>query len=483
MRDIPKNVKKIYFLGVCGTGMGSLAGLLKEQGYEVSGSDEGMYPPMSDQLKALQIPVYTPFAAENLARAKPDLVIVGNVMMEKYAESQALLESGIPYTSMPQAMKHFLLADKDVIVVAGTHGKTTTTSIMTFLLTQLGEDVGYFIGGVSKDFGKSFHVGKSQYFVIEGDEYDTAFFEKTPKFIHYNPKHVIMTSLEFDHADIYRDLAHVTESFQALATLIPTTGTLHYCSDYNSFAQVVPLCKANTFSYGHTSKASSQTHWQLQDYGVSEQGSHFTLSQLGHNALTVQSPLFGEYNALNVISCFSVLAHLGFDLQKAKAALLKFKGVKRRQDVLFQDDKLIVLDDFAHHPTAVKETIQAIREKYPKHRLLAIFEPRSNTSLRDIFQNEYAESFSAAHEVHFPPVLNAHKVKDGRILDMPKLTQAILKQGVAVTLHNNTASIIDHVIHNAKTPTAVLIMSNGGFENIHRRLIDAWQQANETTVS
>ena len=477
MKDIPQNVKKIYFLGICGTGMGSLAGLLKEKGYDVSGSDENVYPPMSDQLQALQIPVFTPFAPENLERAKPDLVIVGNVMMEKYAESQALLKSGIPYTSMPQAMKHFLLADKDVIVISGTHGKTTTTSIMTFLLTQLGEDVGYFIGGVSKDFGKSFHVGQSRYFVIEGDEYDTAFFEKTPKFIHYNPKHVIMTSLEFDHADIYRDLEHVTEAFQALAKLIPETGSLHYCADYQTFSKVAPLCKAPITSYSHTQAVSpvGSTHWQFQNYGIAEKGSHFDLVKNDQFQITVNSPLFGEYNALNVLSCFSVLAHLGFDLVEAQKALLKFQGVKRRQDVLFQDEKLIVLDDFAHHPTAVKETIGAIRQKYPDRKLVAVFEPRSNTSLRDIFQDEYAASFADAHEVHFPPVLFAHKVKDGKVLDMQKLTAAIQKQGVLVVLHENTASIIDHILLHSKTPTAVLIMSNGAFENIHRRLIEAWQ--------
>lgn len=474
MKNIPQKVKKIYFMGICGTGMGSLAGLLKEMGYEVSGSDEGMYPPMSDQLQALGIPVYTPFHPDNLAKANPDLVIVGNVMMEKYPESQALLASDIAYTSMPQAMHHFLLKDKDVIVVSGTHGKTTTTSLMSHLLSSLGEDVGYFIGGVSKNAGKSFKVGKGRYFVIEGDEYDTAFFEKTPKFIHYNPKHVIMTSLEFDHADIYNNLDEIIAAFQKLATLIPEDGSLHYCHDYLAFENVVSLCKAATRDYSTQAQSKG---WTLQNYKALPDGSSFEIHQNNTLLVEIKSPLTGRYNALNVMACFSVLERLGFDLQKASLALREFKGIKRRQDIRFQDEELLVVDDFAHHPTAVKQTIQAVKERFPNKHLIAIFEPRSNTSIRKIFQKEYAESFEFADEICLPEQIHSKKLNSSETLDIQRLASDIKASHKNITLHPTTASIIQHVIKKAPKPAVALIMSNGGFDNIHTKLITEWEKS------
>lgn len=475
MKNIPENVKKIYFMGICGTGMGSLAGLLKDMGYDVCGSDENVYPPMSDQLAALNIPVYAPFSPENLEKAKPDLVIVGNVMMEKYPESQALLQSGIPFTSMPQAMKHFLLQDKEVIVISGTHGKTTTTSLMAHLLEGLGEDPGYFIGGVLQSGKKSFKVGKGKYFAIEGDEYDTAFFEKTPKFIHYNPKHVIMTSLEFDHADIYDNLQQIEDAFSSLSKLIPEDGSLHHCANFELLAEVVPFFHGFKRSYGTVGPAD----WLIEDYEADAEGSTFNITRGEAPTLAIKSPLTGRYNAQNVTACLSVLDNLGFDVQKAIEVLQTFPGIKRRQEIRYQDDDFVVIDDFAHHPTAVSKTIRAINEKFPDHQLVAIFEPRSNTSIRDIFQEEYSQSFDLADEVHLPPLQNTHKVQDGQVLDLESLAETLQDAGTEAYLHNDVDSIVETVTQESPKPVVALVMSNGSFDNIHNKLIEAWKSLNQ----
>ena len=470
MNFFPDTINKIYLIGICGTGMASLAGLLQEQGFTVCGSDANVYPPMSDELKKQGIPIFSPFDANNLKNAKPDLVIVGNAITRLNPESKFLLESGLPHVSMPQALKHFFLKDKEVIVISGTHGKTTTTALMAYLLDRLGLDPSYLIGGVCHDFGKSFHVGKGKYFVIEGDEYDTAFFDKGPKFLHYNPKHVVMTSIEFDHADIYRDLPHVTQSFLKLATIIPSHGSLHFCDAYPALNEV-----ASTYSGPKRCYGFSTPEWHLDHFESSPMGCHFDLSSHGKKIVSLKAPLSGRHNALNIATCFSILENLGLDLQKAAGFLSSFKGIKRRQEVLYEDPDFIVMDDFAHHPTAVTETILAVKSKYPKHRVVAVFEPRSNTSIRDIFQKEYTESFAHADETLLAPVFNPKKITDGRILNVEEIISTLNARQHTAHHFANATAIIEHLVHHAKKPLVVLIMSNGGFDNIHSRLIKAWQ--------
>lgn len=470
----PTTIERIHLMGICGTGMASLAGLLKEQGFCVCGSDANVYPPMSDELKKQDIPVFSPYTAENLHKAKPDLVIVGNVIQRINPEAEALLTSNIPYVSMPQALHHFFLKNKEVIVVSGTHGKTTTTSLLAFLLDRLGQDPSYLIGGVSQNFGRSFHIGQGPHFVIEGDEYDTAFFDKGPKFLHYNPKHVIMTSLEFDHADIYRDLAHVTESFNRLADIIPKGGTLHYCRDYSTLNDV-----ANRFFGWKRTYGFGAASWRVSPPETTSSLCHFQITAPGNSLLSIISPLFGRHNALNIASCFSVLEKLGLSLSEATAALKEFKGIKRRQEVLYEDCDLTVIDDFAHHPTAVNETIGAVRAQYPNHHLIAIFEPRSNTTIRDIFQEQYAKSFAGADEAILAPVFNPQKIKDGKILNVERLVSDLNKNGVMAHHGQSAEAIIRQIIQHTKRPLAILIMSNGSFDNIHRRLIDTWKNKTE----
>lgn len=456
-------------MGICGTGMASLAGLLQEKRFTVCGSDTQTYPPMSEELAKRHIPVFTPYGAENLKKQKPDLVIVGNVISKDNPEAQYLLDAKIPYVSMPQALNHFFLKDKDVIVVAGTHGKTTTTALLTYLLKNSNADPSFLIGGVSQDFAKSFHIGLGNLFVIEGDEYDTAFFDKGPKFLHYNPKHVIMTSLEFDHADIYENLDQITQSFTSLAKIIPPQGSLHYDKAYAEFKKVVPESQSSKTSYGF-----KNSDWQIQNFKATQNGSEFDLVS-PPRILKITSPLSGKHNALNVAGCFSVMAKLGFPLDKAIGSLKNFQGIKRRQEILYQDKNLIVIDDFAHHPTAVKETIAAVKSRFPKHELIAIFEPRSNTTIMDIFQQDYTRSFESADEILLAPVFKPEKIKKDRILNIAEIATALQKQGKRAKACGSTQEIIDAVVVKSQKPCTALIMSNGGFENIHNRLIKSWK--------
>jgi UDP-N-acetylmuramate: L-alanyl-gamma-D-glutamyl-meso-diaminopimelate ligase len=455
-------------MAICGTGMGSLAGLLKARGYDVCGSDNNVYPPMSTELAKQGISVFTPYHADNLKKTKPDLVIVGNAVSLNHVEAQFLMASKIPYVSMPQALNHFFLKNRDVIVVSGTHGKTTTTGLMAHLLNELGTSPSFLVGGVAQGFSSSFQIGDGKIFVIEGDEYDTAFFDKGPKFLHYHPKHVIMTSLEFDHADIYRDLNHVTESFIKLAKIIPENGSLHLCASYPSLKSVLPHLnkKITPRWYGETS-----LDWQIRHFQAHPAGSTFEIWQKNQKRLSLQSPLTGIYNAENVAACFSVLDILGYDLNLAAKALTHFQGIKRRQEVIFKNQDFVVIDDFAHHPTAVKETIIAIHQKFPHHHLVAVFEPRSNTSKRDIFQKEYSEAFGFADESILSDVFMPEKVPNGLILDVEKIVCDLKKNHKIAHHMANTNQIIEHIAQTAQKPTAVLIMSNGNFDDIHKRLI------------
>lgn len=477
MNFVPKNIKRIYLIGICGTGMGSLAGLLKELGYEVSGSDFNAYPPMSDALAEQNIPVLTPYQIENIKSAEPDLVIVGNAIVSKNPEAQYLLQSEIPYLSMPQALNHFFLSQKEVIVVSGTHGKTTTTSILAYLLQELGQDPSYMIGGISQNFSKSFHIGKGEYFVIEGDEYDTAFFDKGPKFLHYNPKHVIMTSLEFDHADIYHDLEHLTGSFLKLTKIIPELGSLHYCDAYPTLQKVTKACPAFKRCYGFVS-----SDWEITNFTPTTQGCEFDLTSNSEHVVHISSPLSGKHNALNIASCFSILNTLKLDLNQAAKALEGFRGIKRRQEILFEDEHMVVMDDFAHHPTAVKETIQAIKERFPNHQLVAVFEPRSNSSMRNIFQDDFTKSFLSADEILLAPVYNPQKVPNGQILNIEKMTNDLRQQGKSAHHLQTTSDIIEYIISKSKKPCVTLIMSNGSFDNIHKKLISAWREIKKQNV-
>ncbi len=463
-------------MGICGTAMGTLAGILKNQGLHVVGSDQNTYPPMSDQLGRQGIKILSPFNKGNIGLCKPDLVIVGNVISKSNPEVEELFELNIPYLSMPQALHHFFLHQKKVIVISGTHGKTTTTALMAHILEQMGEDPSWLVAGVTRNERGNFHIGSGDVFVIEGDEYDTSFFDKGPKFLHYNPLHVIMTSLEFDHADIYQDIEHIVRSFTKLSQLIPTHGTLHVNDSYPRLEDAVQVCKASVTHYGQNA-----TDWRIRHYkplqSNGEQGSSFDIYKNDTKIISVITPLSGLYNAENVTACLSVIVALGLDLNKAVATLPSFKGVARRQDVLFSSEHTVLIDDFAHHPTAVKKTILAIKEKYPRHHLTAVFEPRSNTSRRAVFQNDFTEAFLCADAVIIGAVSHPEKVPDGKILDVDLMAKNLSAQGCPAQAGLSTTEIVEHLIKTKENPRVFLVMSNGSFDGLNQKLLTKLKEA------
>ncbi|MBN2125659.1 MAG: UDP-N-acetylmuramate:L-alanyl-gamma-D-glutamyl-meso-diaminopimelate ligase, partial [Deltaproteobacteria bacterium] len=381
LNRIPCPLHHIHLMGICGTGMASLAGMLKELGYRVAGSDQNVYPPMSDFLRGLSIPVREGYGAGNLS-SRPDLVIVGNVITRENPEAVELSRLAIPYLSLPQALGHFAFGDRKSVVVCGTHGKTTTSALAAWVLERGGMDPGFMIGGIPLDFNANFKLGKGPYFVIEGDEYDTAFFDKGPKFLHYRPWFTILTGIEFDHADIYRDIAHVRESFRRLIALIPPGGRLIANGDDPIVRAEAQRAACPVTFYALENPASWKAWGILQEQGMTR----LEVSGETGERVIIETPLYGRHNVSNLLSVVALAHYLGIDPSNLAEALRSFRGVRRRQEIRGEKRGVLVLDDFAHHPTAVRETLRAVWERYPGRRLVAVFEPRSNSSRRNVFQ-------------------------------------------------------------------------------------------------
>ncbi len=368
--------------------MGSLAGMLKASGYDVRGSDEHVYPPMSDQLAELGIPCFEGFRGENLDW-EPDLVVVGNVMTRKHSEAIALMERGLPYTSLPKLLGEFFIRDRHSVVVTGTHGKTTTSGILAWTLQQSGRDPGFLVGGVLKNFGSTYSVGEGDVFVVEGDEYDTAFFDKVPKFIHYRPTSGLITSIEFDHADIYEDLARIKREFLKFVRLIPADGLLVTCLDDPNVREVTSTASSPVQTYGNAPHAD----WALDTISTENGQTTFTISYKQQQFGQFHTNMIGRHNLLNMLGATAILADLGLSPEEIDRGFRTFKGIKRRQEVRGIVNNIVVLDDFAHHPTAVKATIEAVKTHYHGRKLWSVLEPRTATTRRDIFQQEYAQAF------------------------------------------------------------------------------------------
>jgi UDP-N-acetylmuramate: L-alanyl-gamma-D-glutamyl-meso-diaminopimelate ligase len=455
----------IHLIGICGTAMASLAGILKDLGYKVTGSDQNVYPPMSTQLEKLGIPIQLGFKAENL-QPRPDLVIVGNVVAQSNPEAQALLAAQIPYTSLPKAMGEFVIANRDSYVIAGTHGKTTTTSLMSWTTDALGMRAGFLIGGIPLNYGQSFRAPEGNAFVIEGDEYDTAFFDKVPKFVHYKPKHVILTSVEFDHADIYRDLEHVKSAFKTLLQLIPEDGTLVYHAEDANIAAILNHCKAKrVVSYGLT-----KGDYQVRDRDVVQGRNQFTVLKQSERIADVAIKIFGEHNTLNTLAVFAMADALGWSRTKVLQAFADFKGVKRRQELLGEVNGVTIIEDFAHHPTAVDLTLKCMRERFPKRRIVAVFEPRSATSRRNIFQQDYARAFQAADVVFAAQPFDQAKIQEADRFSTDLLIQDLRGQGKVAETAQDVPSLVSKLASTVKTEDVVLVMSNGGFDGIYQKL-------------
>ncbi|PIS11834.1 MAG: UDP-N-acetylmuramate:L-alanyl-gamma-D-glutamyl-meso-diaminopimelate ligase [Bdellovibrio sp. CG10_big_fil_rev_8_21_14_0_10_47_8] len=463
----------IHFMGICGTAMASLAGLMKDRGFHVTGSDSNPYPPMSTQLEGLGISIQKGYRKENL-QPRPDLVIVGNVISANNEEAQELMRLEIPYTSLPKAMGEFIIGDRQCICVSGTHGKTTTTSMMAWVANQMGLQPGFLIGGIPKNFHHSFQNPKGQFFVIEGDEYDTAFFDKVPKFIHYRPRHVIFTSCEFDHADIYKDLNAVKSAFAQLMHLIPTEGTLMACAEDANVMDLWTQCSAKSrFSYG-IKKGDYQAH----DIKVSDQGVQFQVQFRGLDLGRYDMAMSGDYNVLNATAVIGLAHQQGWDLLKLAQALKSFQGVKRRQEILGEPRGVLVIEDFAHHPTAVRETVKGILARYQDRkklggRLFAVFEPRSATSRRKIFQKDYAQAFQGCDETLIAQAYDQSKIDEENRFSPEELIADIHQAGQSAEVFSNADSIVEFLKQKTKEKDIVLIMSNGGFDNIYNKLLNA----------
>lgn len=462
----------IHLMGICGTAMASLAGLLKDRGYRITGSDLNPYPPMSTQLESLGIVIQRPYKKENL-HPKPDFVIVGNVISADNEEAQELLRLKIPYTSLPVAMGEFIIENRQCICISGTHGKTTATSMMAWVAEQCDQKPGFLIGGIAKNFSQSFQNPKGDFFVIEGDEYDTAFFNKVPKFVYYRPRHVILTSVEFDHADIYKDLGAVKEAFAQLLNLIPVQGTLLACAEDKN---VMELCAQSrrqrpdpvqkSFTYG-----LSQGDYRAKVLKISEMGTEFQVSFKGEGLGSFQVTLTGDYNVLNTLSVIGMAHQLSWDLNQVRQALQTFAGVKRRQEVLGEPQGILVIEDFAHHPTAVKETVKGMKSKYPGRKIFSVFEPRSATSRRKIFQKDYLEAFQSSDEILLAKAFDQSKINEGDRFSSEELIEDLRKTGRSAEAYDNVEQIVHALKAKAKKGDLILIMSNGGFDGIYGKLL------------
>jgi len=450
-------------MAVCGTGMGAFAGMLQQAGFEVSGSDSGIYPPMSTQLEKLGIPLMDGYRAKNLDH-RPDLVVVGNAITRVNPEAQALLQSDLDYTSFPEALADLFLASRHPVVVTGTHGKTTTSALLAWCLQHAGRDPGYLVGGVMKNLDGSFRVGaEGAPFVIEGDEYDTAFFEKTPKFLHYRARTAILTSVEFDHADIYEDLDRIEREFTAFVRGLPEDGLLVVCPDGEAVDRVLlkaaPRCRV--WSYGERGT------WTGEVLGTGPHGMDFAVLERGEVRVRARCQLVGHHNLLNLVAVTAVLLSLGLEPDEIAASLAAFDGIRRRQEVFAEVEGITLIDDFAHHPTAVRETLAATRLRFGDRRLWAVFEPRTNTTRRDIFQQEYAEAFGAADRVLLAPVDHPEKAPEGHRMDIPRLARDLGDEALDLP---GVDEIIGTLAAECVAGDVVLIMSNGAFGGIYDKL-------------
>jgi UDP-N-acetylmuramate: L-alanyl-gamma-D-glutamyl-meso-diaminopimelate ligase len=457
-----KPIKSLYLMGIGGIAMGTLATMLKEKGFQVAGSDQNLYPPMSTHLKALGIPLCQGYTPANLDRVHPDLVIIGNVIRRDNPEADYVLENGIPYLSMVDAIDRFFLCHHDSLVIAGTHGKSTTSALLAWVLESAGLDPSALIGGFVKNWQRSYRLGRGRYMVLEGDEYDTAFFDKTPKFLHYRPQIGVITSVEFDHADIYADFDAVFKAFQGFVEIIPEEGELVFCADDAHCRRVSAGCRGQVWSYGESADAD----YRLLDVQFMPGELHFRYRDPQGIIRAMRSRLPGRHNLLNTLAVVVVASRIGIAPELIQKALLNFQGVKRRQDVLGESNGIVIIDDFAHHPTAVRETLEAISRFYPGRRLWALFEPRSNSSRRRIFQQAYSEAFDRADVIAIKEPPDPGKVPADERLDIKRLVADIRSRGGDAYSFAAADSMLDLVQEHWLPGDVILAMSNGDFDGV-----------------
>lgn len=446
--------------------MGSLAGLFVEAGYRVSGSDRNFYPPMSDQLKALDIPLKTGFDPNHL-KPKPDGVVIGNVCTRENPEAKAAVDQNIPYYSLPQALQEFFLKNKKCLVVAGTHGKTTTATLLAWVLHQAGLKPGFLIGGVGLNFGKSFSLGGGDYFVVEGDEYDSAFFDKGPKFAHYKPEGAILTSVEWDHVDIYPSFNHVVAAFEKFIKTLSSDSTLLAIAGDPTIEK---LTKNPSYTLKRYGLLAGDYKVDIPQIKTTPMGTQFHLVCSGEKIPLFLS-LSGKANLENSLAVVGLCHQLGLSWEQIREGLQSFKGVKKRQEIKGIVKGVTVIDDFAHHPTAVKRTIEALKEKLPGERLIVVFEPRSNTSRRKTHYKEYTTAFHEADRVILAPPYDIQKIPEEDRLNTHQLADDLMRKGVDAYAIDNQEAILEFIVRQIGPKEVVAFFSNGDFGGIHEKLL------------
>jgi UDP-N-acetylmuramate: L-alanyl-gamma-D-glutamyl-meso-diaminopimelate ligase len=464
---------KIHLIGVCGTAMATLAAMLKHKGFDIQGSDQDVYPPMSDFLAAEGIPALAGYLPEHIT-GDIDLVVVGNAISRGNAELEAVLDRKIRYCSLPEAIREHFLWGARSIVIAGTHGKTTTTSLTGWLLTHGGLDPSVLVGGIAMNFGSngsrgsSYRVGSGRDFVIEGDEYDSAFFDKTAKFLKYLPDIAVVNNVEFDHADIYADFDAVALAFRRLLMLVPRRGLLIVGTDSDGARALVPSAVSRVQTFG----TNADAEWQAHDIEPMPSGSRFKVRRQGSPFGVFEMPLVGAHNVRNATAAIAVATEVGVSVERIEDGLRRFGGVKRRLEVVGEADGVTIYDDFAHHPTAVLETIMGLRAANPGARIWAVFEPRSASSCRRVFQEDFAKAFAGADEVILAPIFRS-KLPEAERLSIPQLVGDLRCHGQSAREASSIDEIVDTIVREHRSGDHVVLMSNGGFGGIHQRLLRA----------
>jgi UDP-N-acetylmuramate: L-alanyl-gamma-D-glutamyl-meso-diaminopimelate ligase len=453
--------KKFHFLGICGSAMASVAAALKERGFQVTGSDENVYPPMSTFLQEKGVSLKEGYRAENIP-SDADVVVIGNAMKRGNPEVEAVLNRKLLYLSLPEVLKNYFLRGRHNLVVTGTHGKTTTTALLTWIMEKAGRKPGYVIGGLPKNLGQGARLNDSKYFVIEGDEYDSAFFDKRSKFIHYLPELLIINNIEFDHADIFNDLDEIKLSFRRLLNIVPRNGMVLVNGDDANCVEVAKDCLAQMIEVGFSKNCAQR----IRDVASSAEGSRFKLGDE-----TFEIPLVGEFNVHN--AAMAAMAARFYDVPKAKidSAFKSFTGIARRQEVRGEARGVKVIDDFGHHPTAIAYTLEALRHRYRGNRLWAIFEPRSNTTRRAVFQQQLPDALKLADGVFIAQVAKLEQIPEEERLNPERVVAAIAKAGRPAFYERNADAIVDRIVPMLRPNDVVAVFSNGGFDNIHEKLL------------
>jgi UDP-N-acetylmuramate: L-alanyl-gamma-D-glutamyl-meso-diaminopimelate ligase len=475
---------KVHLIGIGGTGMGAVAGLLAGSGHDVRGSDAAVYPPMSEQLAALGVPVMMPYSETNLAWG-PELVVVGNVHGKDHVEVKAAEAKGIPLTSFPAVLGERLIDGKHSIVVTGTHGKTTTTSLIAHILTSAGRDPSLFVGGVPVALGQGYRIGKGDDFVIEGDEYDTAFFDKGPKFVHYRPKTVILTSVELDHVDIFPSFDAVRDTFKKLVALIPEDGLLVVCAESPDAVAVSKQARCKVQRYAVLDREGggpqdtdnailANVSWWAQNLEMGKSGRvSFDVVHDGERVERFETLLVGHHNVDNCVAAIAVCHARGVPIKEIQRGVSSFAGVRRRLELRGIAGGVTVLDDYAHHPTAVRETLKALRQRFQKRRLIAVYEPRSATSRRKTFQAEFADAFAHADEVIVGKLFDPTKIPAAERFDPERLALDLHRAGTKAAYCPDVDQIVKQLAENAAPGDVVVVLSSGSFDGLHDKLLDA----------